>query len=154
MFISGLFDSRNLGMIPARCAFGNDSFIFYVEDDMGISEIRKRIFQRWNLNGPHWCIKYQLPGEVKYDICLNVNDDIEVMRSLHKNGNEKYVLMQVACKERCTAVRSSGQSGPSTSNCRKMRMYHVRPITCLENVQNRRIRKCQYFRNGTRGHSV
>ncbi|MQL68426.1 hypothetical protein Taro_000707 [Colocasia esculenta] len=38
---------------------------------------------------------------------------------------------------RSIAVRSSGKSRPSTSNCRKRRMYHVRIHTCLENGQNR-----------------
>ncbi|MQL93095.1 hypothetical protein Taro_025737 [Colocasia esculenta] len=86
--------------IPARCSFGEDSFVFYVFCGMKLEALRAQIFRRWSLSGRRWIIKYCLPSLTDTYCPLCEDGDVDIMYDIHKeHATNPIIIMRVENNE-------------------------------------------------------
>ncbi|MQM00808.1 hypothetical protein Taro_033548 [Colocasia esculenta] len=121
--ISITFLCDAMEQLPARCAFGDQSFVLFIGRDMELASIHARVSDRLGISMQENMLKYLTPicGHVEH--VLLDDGDVQSMFDLHKFQGTSFINLQIhAVDSRCLSTHASRQSGDppphdrSTSN--------------------------------------
>ncbi|MQL82636.1 hypothetical protein Taro_015102 [Colocasia esculenta] len=110
--ISIAFLCDAMEQLPARCAFGDQSFVLFIGRDMDLASIHTRVSERLGINIQENMLKYLLPIDGHLDQVLLDDGDVQAMFDLHKCQGASFINLQIhAVDTRCLSMHASRQSG-------------------------------------------
>ncbi|MQM20316.1 hypothetical protein Taro_053334 [Colocasia esculenta] len=112
MAISIAFLCDAMEQLPARCAFGDQSFVLFIGRDMELASIHTRVSERLGINMKENILRYLVPIDGQVDQVLLDDGDVQAMFDLHKCQRASLINLQIhAVDTRCLSTHASRQSG-------------------------------------------
>ncbi|MQM09807.1 hypothetical protein Taro_042687 [Colocasia esculenta] len=110
--ISIAFLCDAMEQLPARCAFGDQSFVLFIGRDMELASIHTRVSERLGINMQENILKYLVPIDGQVDQVLLDDGDVQAMFDLHKCQGASFINLQIhAVDTRCLSTHASRQLG-------------------------------------------
>ncbi|MQM08721.1 hypothetical protein Taro_041574 [Colocasia esculenta] len=81
--------------IPARCAFGDQSFVLFIGKDMELASIHVRVLERLGINMQKNMLKYLLPIDGHVEQVLHDDGDVQAMFDLHKCQGTSFINLHI-----------------------------------------------------------
>ncbi|MQL76448.1 hypothetical protein Taro_008857 [Colocasia esculenta] len=89
--ISIAFLCDAMEQIPARCAFGDQSFVLFIGRDMKLAFIHTGVFEMLDINMQKNMMKYLLPIDGHVEQVLLDDGDVQDMFDLHKCQGTSFI---------------------------------------------------------------
>ncbi|MQL89189.1 hypothetical protein Taro_021757 [Colocasia esculenta] len=132
--ISIAFLCDAMEQLPARCAFGDQSFVLFIGRDMELASIHARVSDRLGINMQENMLKYLIPIDGHVEQVLLDDGDVQAMFDLHKCQGTSFINLQIHAVDSCClsthASRQSGDPPPhdrSTSNTHGASLKTTKP---------------------------
>ncbi|MQL74159.1 hypothetical protein Taro_006537 [Colocasia esculenta] len=98
--------------LPARCSFGDQSFVLFIGRDMELASIHTMVSERLGINMQENMLKYLLPIDAHVEQVLLDDGDVQAMFDLHKCQGTSFINLQIHVVDtRCLSTHASRQSG-------------------------------------------
>ncbi|MQM07421.1 hypothetical protein Taro_040266 [Colocasia esculenta] len=98
--------------LPARCSFGDQSFVLFIWRDMQLASIHSRVSERLGVDMQENMLKYLLPMDSHVEQMLLDDGDVQAMFDLHKCEGTSFITLHIhAVDARCLSTHASQASG-------------------------------------------